>query len=83
MLGIECDGATYHSAQSARDRLRQHVLEGLGWRIHRIWSTDWSRNAVREIRRVVEAIKTVEASCPRRSFHSTEADSEPHIDVKS
>ncbi len=46
-LGIECDGATYHSAATARDRdrLRQSVLEGLGWRIHRIWSTDWWRNA--------------------------------------
>jgi len=43
LLGIECDGATYHSAPSARDRdrLRQFVLEGLGWNIHRIWSTDW------------------------------------------
>lgn len=43
LLGIECDGATYHSAASARDRdrLRQMVLEGLGWNIHRIWSTDW------------------------------------------
>jgi very-short-patch-repair endonuclease len=43
LLGIECDGATYHSAPSARDRdrLRQLVLEGLGWNIHRIWSTDW------------------------------------------
>lgn len=47
LLGIECDGATYHSAATARDRdrLRQSVLEGLGWRIHRIWSTDWWRNA--------------------------------------
>jgi very-short-patch-repair endonuclease len=46
LLGIECDGATYHSSRSARDRdrLRQQVLEGLGWRIHRIWSTDWFRN---------------------------------------
>jgi hypothetical protein len=43
LLGIECDGATYHSAPSARDRdrLRQLILEGLGWKIHRIWSTDW------------------------------------------
>ena len=43
LLGVECDGATYHSAPSARDRdrLRQMVLEGLGWNIHRIWSTDW------------------------------------------
>ena len=45
-LGIECDGASYHRAATARDRdrLRQAVLEGLGWRIYRIWSTDWWRN---------------------------------------
>jgi very-short-patch-repair endonuclease len=47
LMGIECDGAAYHSAKSARDRdrLRQSVLEGLGWRIRRIWSVDWFRNA--------------------------------------
>lgn len=43
ILGVECDGAIYHSSKSARDRdrLRQEVLEGLGWNLHRIWSTDW------------------------------------------
>lgn len=43
MLAVECDGATYHSALWARerDRLRQAVLENLGWQFHRIWSTDW------------------------------------------
>jgi very-short-patch-repair endonuclease len=43
LLGIECDGATYHSSPTARDRdrLRQSVLENLGWTIYRIWSTDW------------------------------------------
>ncbi len=42
LLGIECDGATYHSAKSARDSdaLRQEILEALGWKIYRIWSTD-------------------------------------------
>ncbi len=46
LMGIECDGATYHSAKSARDRdrLRQAILERLGWRIRRIWSTDWFKN---------------------------------------
>ncbi len=46
ILGIECDGAPYHSSPSARDRdrLRQQVLEGLGWEFHRIWSTDWYNN---------------------------------------
>ena len=58
LLGIECDGAAYHSARSARDRdrLRQQVLEGLGWRIHRIWSTDWFRDPERELGRVEEAV---------------------------
>lgn len=43
VLGIECDGADYHSSRVARDRdrLRQQVLEGLGWNIYRVWSTDW------------------------------------------
>ena len=66
LLGIECDGAIYHSAQSARDRdrLRQQVLEGLGWRIHRIWSTDWFRNPDRELRRAVEAIEAARVHAP-------------------
>lgn len=43
LLGIECDGATYHSSYSARinDRLRQEILEGLGWKIYRVWSQHW------------------------------------------
>jgi very-short-patch-repair endonuclease len=43
MLGIECDGAAYHSSRVARDRdrLRQEILEGLGWRIYRIWGPSW------------------------------------------
>ena len=71
MLGIECDGAKYHSARSARDRdrLRQQVLEGLGWRIHRVWSTDWFRNRKREMGRMEEAIRTAKsASGAGRSF---------------
>jgi very-short-patch-repair endonuclease/DNA polymerase III delta prime subunit len=59
LLAIECDGAAYHSSRSARDRdrLRQGVLEGLGWTFHRIWSTDWFRNRQQEIERVVAAIE--------------------------
>ena len=43
MLAVECDGATYHSGLWARerDRLRQEILENMGWRFYRIWSTDW------------------------------------------
>ena len=66
LLGIECDGATYHSAQSARDRdrLRQQVLEGLGWRIHRIWSTDWFKRQSHELRRAAEAIEAAKVHVP-------------------
>jgi very-short-patch-repair endonuclease len=60
LLGIECDGAAYHSSRSARDRdrLRQQVLEDRGWRIHRIWSTDWFREPDEQLRRVLQAIET-------------------------
>ncbi|OZC02389.1 DUF3320 domain-containing protein [Rubricoccus marinus] len=63
VIGIECDGATYHSALTARDRdrIRQSVLEGLGWRIHRIWSTDWFRSPEDELRRAVAAIERAKA----------------------
>jgi very-short-patch-repair endonuclease len=51
LLGIECDGASYHSGATARDRdrLRQHILERLGWRLHRIWSTDWWFDAPKQL----------------------------------
>jgi very-short-patch-repair endonuclease len=63
LLGVECDGATYHRARSARDRdrLRQEVLESLGWRLHRIWSTDWFRNPARETDRLLSAIREAES----------------------
>ena len=46
VLGVECDGAMYHSSKAARDRdrLREGVLRGLGWELHRIWGTDWYRD---------------------------------------
>lgn len=53
VLAIECDGATYHSSATARDRdrLRQQMLEHLGWSFHRIWSTDWFLRREEEIER--------------------------------
>ncbi|MDA3963559.1 MAG: hypothetical protein PF961_22465 [Planctomycetota bacterium] len=59
LMGIECDGATYHSSRCARDRdrLRESVLRSRGWSIYRIWSTDWFQNRVVEIERLREAIK--------------------------
>ncbi|MDX2193330.1 MAG: DUF4011 domain-containing protein [Gemmatimonadales bacterium] len=59
LLGIECDGATYHSAKSARDRdrLRQRQLESLGWTLHRIWSTDWFKDPDGQMERLVRRIE--------------------------
>lgn len=59
VLGVECDGATYHSARTARerDRLRQTVLEDIGWKIYRIWSTDWIKDPVTEGQKLLEAVE--------------------------
>ncbi|WP_333775810.1 DUF3320 domain-containing protein [Streptomyces sp. IBSBF 3136] len=58
-LGIECDGAMYHSSKAARDRdrLREQVLNGLGWRLHRIWGTDWYRGRAAAELRLREAVE--------------------------
>ena len=58
-IGIECDGYQYHSAPAARDRdrLRDQVLTGLGWTLHRIWGTAWYRNRGQEETRLQQAIE--------------------------
>jgi very-short-patch-repair endonuclease len=57
VLALECDGATYHSSQSARDRdrLRQEQLERLGWRFCRIWSSEWFNNKEAAVNKVLRA----------------------------
>lgn len=59
-IGIECDGAAYHSARTARerDRLRQTVLESMGWKIYRIWSTDWIKDPHTEGERLLKSVKS-------------------------
>ena len=59
LLGVECDGATYKSSSSARDRdrLREQVLRQLGWRMHRIWSPAWVARRDSEIRRLKETLE--------------------------
>jgi len=61
VLGIECDGAAYHSSKTARDRdrTRQAVLEDLGWTIHRIWSPDWASNKQREIEKIEAKVEDI------------------------
>lgn len=59
-IGIECDGATYHSSRVARerDRLRDTILQNYrGWRLHRVWSTDWLNNRAQASERLLEAVR--------------------------
>jgi len=65
LLGIECDGANYHRSRTARDRdlLRLSVLKGLGWVMHRVWSSDWWADPDRELARIEKAIhQTIQAA---------------------
>jgi very-short-patch-repair endonuclease len=59
ILGIECDGAMFHSAKSTRERdvTRQEFLQNRGWIIERIWSTNWWRNPDREIERIKKRVE--------------------------
>ena len=72
MLAVECDGATYHSGLWARerDRLRQEILENMGWRFHRIWSTDWfyrRGQATQKLKTALEAAKLEATPTPRKA----------------
>ncbi len=61
LAGVECDGYTYHRSATARDRdrIRENILTSLGWRILRVWSTDWFRNAGETTERLHDALKAV------------------------
>ena len=65
LAAIECDGATYHSGITVRDRdrIRQEILESMGWKgkIWRIWSTEWFRNPKREMSRLVSFLEELKA----------------------
>jgi very-short-patch-repair endonuclease len=54
IAGLECDGASFHCLKTVRDRdwRRQQILEQRGWKMLRIWSTDWFEDPRRELSRV-------------------------------
>ncbi len=93
VLGIECDGYQYHAAPAARDRdrLRDQVLAGLGWRLHRIWGTSWYRDRAVEEERLRNAIEQAIAgkntglrrsrSVPSRREVET-VPAEPHLEFR-
>ncbi|MFZ5825125.1 MAG: DNA helicase, partial [Bacillota bacterium] len=74
VLAIECDGDGYRSVPTARDRdrLRQQQLEVLGWRYHRIWSTDWFMRRSQEIERAVAAYEAAVAFADSRAAAGAE-----------
>ena len=59
IAGIECDGSNYYMAKTVRDRehLRTAVLERMGWRMYRVWSTEWIRNPEQEKVRLITFIQ--------------------------
>ena len=73
LMGIECDGAAYHSARFVRDRdrLRQEILAARGWSIHRIWSTNWFYARVPEINRL-QSVLTQQLNVDRRKAETSE-----------
>lgn len=79
LLGVECDGANYHSARTARDRdkLRQSVLEGLGWKLHRIWSTDWWNDPIREIEKLETVLRSLLTEAPASTSEDEDEDDLP------
>ena len=79
LLGVECDGTTYKSSSSARDRdrLRDQVLRQLGWRIHRIWSPAWVARRDSEIRRLKDTLEQAQ------QFQLENDVQKPVIDIKT
>lgn len=84
LLGIECDGAAYHSSKTARDRdrTRQAVLEDLGWTIHRIWSPDWASDKEQEIQEIEQKVNDLIQGTPTADGGVSMHDPEPvEVDV--
>ena len=86
LAGVECDGATYHSAATARDRdkVREQVLTGLGWNMLRVWSTDWwydSAGCAERLHAALEAL--LEASRAARAERPAEVHWEMGAEVEA
>ena len=85
LLGVECDGASYHSSKVARDRdrLRQEVLEGLGWTIHRIWSTAWFTDRTAEEARLRSSIdEALKGPVRRTAVPKADAPTAPTVEIE-
>jgi very-short-patch-repair endonuclease len=85
LLGIECDGVTYHSARTARDRdlLRQLVLQRMGWRIHRIWSTEWFHDRERAIAGILKSVELAQQAPVTQPVYAPPGDPAPSQSTRS
>ncbi|QDK38450.1 AAA domain-containing protein [Bdellovibrio sp. NC01] len=77
-LGIECDGAIFHSTPYARDRdkIRESLLRSRGWKIERIWSQDWSKDWRKEIIRIEKALLISNQACETNGESQQEPDAD-------
>ena len=75
VLGILTDGPSYEKAGSTRDRerLREEVLTGLGWHLHRVWSQEWVRDRDREGERILAALDKARAAAAERALREQES----------
>lgn len=72
MIGIECDGESYHMARTVRDRehLRTSVLSQMGWKMYRIWSTEWVNNSEGEKTRLLTFVNDVIKTYKKQEQHN-------------
>ena len=77
LLGIECDGANYHSSRWARDRdrLREQVLTDHGWKLYRIWSTDWFQSQDEQLRKLIAFIEDARSATVFQTIDEPEGQS--------
>jgi very-short-patch-repair endonuclease len=85
LLGIECDGVSYHSARTARDRdlIRQLVLQRMGWRIHRVWSTEWFHDRDRAVAAILRSVEQAQQQPVDRPIYAPPADPGPPVPNRS
>jgi len=81
VLAVECDGATYHHTKTARDRdiLRQEVLQSQGWKIYRVWSTDWFRDREEALKGILSALELAKKAPAKDSVQSVTLYSEEKL----
>lgn len=80
LIGIECDGATYHSSKVARDRdlLREEILRVMGWKLHRVWSTEWFHNRELATKLLMDSIARALSKDKSKQSNSVDAEDEKY-----